>query len=131
MDVKEFDYDLPEELIAQTPLEERSNSKLMVVNRKTGAIEHKHFYDILDELNENDVLVLNNTKVLPSRLYGEKQDTKAKIEVLLLRELQKDEYEVLIRPARRIHVGSIVVFYDDKQNQILSLEVKEKKEEGT
>ncbi len=130
MDVKEFDYDLPEELIAQTPLEERSNSKLMVVNRKTGAIEHKHFYDILDELNENDVLVLNNTKVLPSRLYGEKQDTKAKIEVLLLRELQKDEYEVLVRPARRIHVGSIVVFYDDKQNQILSLEVKEKKEEG-
>ena len=86
MDVKYFDYDLPQELIAQTPLEKRSNSKLMVLDRKTGEIEHKYFYDIIDYLNENDVLVLNNTKVMPSRIYGEKVDTKAKIEFLLIKE---------------------------------------------
>ena len=90
MDVKYFDYDLPQELIAQTPLEKRSNSKLMVLDRKTGEIEHKYFYDIIDYLNENDVLVLNNTKVMPSRIYGEKVDTKAKIEFLLLKEKTKD-----------------------------------------
>ena len=107
MDVKEFDYELPEELIAQTPLEKRSDSRLMIVDKKTGEIEHKHFYDIIDYITENDVLVLNNTKVMPSRLYGEKKDTKAKIEVLLLRELKKDQYEVLVRPQRRVNVGKI------------------------
>ena len=125
MDVKYFDYDLPQELIAQTPLEKRSNSKLMVLDRKTGEIEHKYFYDIIDYLNENDVLVLNNTKVMPSRIYGEKVDTKAKIEFLLLKEKTKDCYECLIRPARRIKVGSVVRFSNE-----LECEVIEKYDEG-
>ncbi len=130
MDVKEFDYELPEELIAQTPLEKRSDSRLMIVDKKTGEIEHKHFYDIIDYITENDVLVLNNTKVMPSRLYGEKKDTKAKIEVLLLRELKKDQYEVLVRPQRRVNVGTIIDFKTSNNNIILSLEIIEKKEEG-
>ncbi len=125
MEVKDFDYDLPVELIAQTPLEKRSNSKLMVVNRKTGELEHKHFYDIINHLNKGDVLVLNNTKVMPSRIYGEKIDTKAKIEFLLLKEVNKDCYECLTRPARRVHVGTIVKFSDE-----LSCEVLEKYDEG-
>lgn len=125
MDVKDFDYVLPEELIAQTPLEKRSNSKLMVLNRINGDIEHKHFYDIIDYLNENDVLVLNNTKVMPSRIYGEKVDTKAKIELLLLKEVDKDCYECLTRPARRVKVGTIIKFSDE-----LTATVIEKRDEG-
>lgn len=125
MDVKDFDYDLPLELIAQTPLEKRSNSKLLVLNRTTGEIEHKHFYDIIEYLGSNDVLVLNNTKVMPSRIYGQKVDTGAKIEFLLLKEVDKDCYECLTRPARRIKVGTVVKFSDD-----LSLTVIEKKEDG-
>ena len=125
MEVKEFDYNLPVELIAQTPLEKRSNSKLMLLNRKDGSIDHKHFYDIIDYLNKDDVLVLNNTKVMPSRIYGEKIDTKAKIEFLLLKEVDKDCYECLVRPARRIKVGTQVKFSDE-----LSLEVIEKRDEG-
>ena len=85
MKVTDFDYELPEELIAQTPLEDRTSSRLLVLDKKTGEIEHKHFYDILDYLTDNDVLVLNDTKVLPSRIYGHKVDTNAFIEVLLLK----------------------------------------------
>lgn len=125
MEVKEFDYELPMECIAQTPLEKRSNSKLMLLDRKNGNIDHKHFYDIIDYLNKGDVLVLNNTKVMPSRIYGEKIDTHAKIEFLLLKEVDKDCYEALTRPARRIKVGTIVKFSDE-----LSLEVIEKRDEG-
>lgn len=125
MDVKDFDYDLPEELIAQTPLEHRSDSKLMVLDRKTGAIEHKHFYNIIDYLHKGDVLVLNNTKVMPSRIYGHKEDTDAKIEFLLLKETKKDCYECLVRPARRVKVGTKVRFSDE-----LEAEVLEKYDEG-
>ena len=125
MEVKDFDYELPAECIAQTPLEKRSNSKLMVLNRETGEITHKHFYDIIDYLQEGDVLVLNDTKVMPSRIYGEKIDTGAKIEFLLLKETEKDCYEALTRPARRIKVGTKVKFSEE-----LSLEVLEKKEDG-
>lgn len=125
MEVKDYDYELPMELIAQTPLEKRSDSKLMLLNRYTGEIEHKHFYDIIDYLNKDDVLVLNNTKVMPSRIYGEKEDTKAKIEFLLLKEIDKDCYEALTRPARRIKVGTKVKFSDE-----LKLEVIEKRDEG-
>ena len=107
--VSDFDYNLPEELIAQTPLEKRSGSRLLVVDRKNDKIEDKHFYDILDYLNNNDVLVLNNTKVFPSRIYGKKVDTNARIEVLLLKEIE-DYWEVLIRPSRRIKVGSVIDF---------------------
>ena len=125
MDVKDFDYILPEELIAQTPLEKRSNSKLMVLDRVSGMLQHKHFYDIIDYLNDNDVLVLNNTKVMPSRIYGEKVDTKAKIELLLLKEVDKDCYECLTRPARRVKVGTVIKFSDE-----LTATVIEKREEG-
>jgi len=125
MEVKDFDYELPSECIAQTPLEKRSNSKLMILDRKTGDITHKHFYEIIDYLHEGDVLVLNDTKVMPSRIYGEKEDTKAKIEFLLLKEVEKDCYETLVRPARRVKVGTKVRF-----NEELSLEVIEKRDEG-
>ena len=125
MEVKDFDYELPSECIAQTPLEKRSNSKLMVLNRRNGNITHKHFYEIIDYLHEGDVLVLNDTKVMPSRIYGEKIDTKAKIEFLLLKEVEKDCYETLVRPARRVKVGTKVKF-----NEELSLEVIEKRDEG-
>lgn len=109
MKVEEFDYYLPEELIAQTPLLDRSKSKLLVMDKITGDLAHKHFYEILDMLNSNDVLVLNNTKVLPSRIYGNKVDTKASIEVLLLKEID-NYWEVLVKPARRIKVGTIIDF---------------------
>ena len=122
MDVKDFDYELPLELIAQTPLEKRSDSRLEVVNRYTGEIEHKHFYDILDYLNSNDVLVLNDTKVMPSRIYGEKVDTNAKIEFLLLKEPTKDVYESLVKPARRIKIGTVIKFSDSLTGEIVSKE---------
>jgi len=122
MDVKDFDYELPLELIAQTPLDKRSNSKLEVVNRTTGEIEHKHFYDIIDYLTSNDVLVLNDTKVMPSRIFGEKIDTLAKIEFLLLKQTEKDVYESLVRPARRIKVGTQIKFSDSLMGEIVSKE---------
>lgn len=112
MKVEDFDYNLPLELIAQTPLNNRSESKLMVVDKKTGAISHHHFYEILDMLTENDVLVLNDTKVLPSRIYGKKVGTDAHIEMLLLKDLGDDVYEVLARPGRRLKVGTVVNFGD-------------------
>ena len=110
MRVDEFNYNLPEELIAQTPLEKRSNSKLLVLDKNTGQINHKHFYDIIDMLDSNDVLVLNDTKVLPSRIYGEKEDTKAFIELLLLKEVKPNVWKTLTKPARRVKEGTIVSF---------------------
>lgn len=109
MRVDYFNYDLPEELIAQTPLEDRSSSRLMVVDRFSGDISHHHFYDIVDLLDKDSVLVINDTKVLPSRIYGEKVDTKAKIELLLLKEVD-GYWEALCRPAKRIHVGTKIDF---------------------
>lgn len=120
MDVKEFDYYLPEELIAQTPLEKRSSSRLMVVNKKNGNIEHKHFYDIIDYFNENDVLVLNDTKVMPSRIYGKKVETNANIEFLLLKETRKDCYEALVKPARRVNVGTKIDFNGILEGTVVS-----------
>lgn len=116
--LSEFDYILPEELIAQRPTEKRENSRMMVLNRANHTIENKHFYDIVDLLNENHVLVLNNTKVLPARLYGYK-DTGAKIEVFLLKEKENHIWEVLIRPSKRVRVGTII-----KISETLSCEVK-------
>ncbi len=112
MNIEDFDYELPQELIAQTPIEKRDSSRLMVLNRKTEEIEHKHFYDIKDYLHEGDVLVLNDTKVLPARLIGEKEDTKAVIEVLLLKNIKNDIWECLTKPARRIKEGTVVSFGD-------------------
>lgn len=110
MKVEDFDYYLPEKLIAQTPLEKRDASRLMVLDKKTGRIEHKHFYDIINYLEEGDTLVLNDTKVLPARLIGEKEETKAVIEILLLKNIAGDDWECLVKPARRIKVGTVVTF---------------------
>jgi S-adenosylmethionine:tRNA ribosyltransferase-isomerase len=109
MKVDCFDYNLPEELIAQTPLEKRSSSRLLVLNRAKGSISDHHFYEISSMLGKDDVLVLNDTKVLPSRIYGEKTDTKAKIEFLLLRE-HPGYWETLVKPARRVKIGTTLSF---------------------
>lgn len=115
--LSEFDYELPEKLIAQKPSEKRENSRMMVLNREKHVIEHKHFYDILNLLDDNYVLILNDTKVLPARLYGYK-DTGAKIEVFLLKERENKKWEVLIKPSKRVRVGTII-----KISEELSCEV--------
>lgn len=112
MQLEEFDYYLPEELIAQTPLKERDHSRMLVLDKKTGEIEHKNFYDIIDYLEKGDTLVLNDTKVLPARLIGVKEETNAVIEILLLKDVQEDIWECLTKPARRIKEGTIVSFGD-------------------
>ncbi|MFD2656835.1 tRNA preQ1(34) S-adenosylmethionine ribosyltransferase-isomerase QueA [Gracilibacillus thailandensis] len=114
MEIEDFDFDLPEELIAQTPLEDRASSRLMVLNRENRSITHHHFYDILDFLKPGDCLVLNNTKVLPARLYGVKEDTGAKVEVLLLTQLEDDNWEVLVKPAKKVKVGTTISFGEGK-----------------
>ncbi len=110
MNLEDFDYYLPEELIAQTPLKDRSSSRLLVLNKNTGEIEHRHFYDIIDYLEKGDTLVLNDTKVIPARLIGTKEDTGAVIEVLLLKNTNDNVWETLVKPARRVKVGTIVSF---------------------
>lgn len=110
MKLEEFDFYLPEELIAQTPLLKRDTSKLLTINRKENTYEHKVFSDIVDYFNPGDTLVLNNTRVMPARLYGQKKDTGAAIEVLLLKNKEHNMWECLVKPAKRIKVGSIVSF---------------------
>lgn len=110
MKVSDFDYELDESLIAQTPIEKRDESKLMVLNRSNGSVLHKTFHNIIDYLEPGDALVLNDTKVIPARLIGEKEDTKALIEVLLLKDLGSDTWTSLVKPAKRIKVGTVVRF---------------------
>lgn len=112
MDIKQYDFKLPEELIAQVPLKDRTASRLMVCDRKEETIEHRHFADITDYLQPGDCLVLNDTKVLPARLYGAKEGTGGKVEVLLLHQTEDDEWEVLVKPAKKMKVGTKVVFGD-------------------
>lgn len=114
MKVEDFNYNLPEELIAQTPLEKRDASRLLVLDKKTGTIEHRHFKDIIDYLEKGDTLVLNDTKVLPARLIGQKEETFAIIEILLLKNTSGDNWECLVKPARRVKVGTIVNFGNGK-----------------
>ena len=114
MRVDDFDYFLPEELIAQVPIEQRDTSRLLVLDKETGEVNHKHFYDIIDYLDKGDTLVLNDTKVLPARLIGVKEETNAVIEILLLKNLSGDKWECLVKPARRIKEGTIVSFGDGK-----------------
>ncbi len=109
MKTSDFDYYLPEELIAQTPLKDRSSSRLLVLDKKSGNIEHKHFYDIIDYLNEGDVLVRNNTKVIPARIFGVKEETGAHVEVLLLKQID-DCYECLVGNAKVVKVGVQITF---------------------
>ena len=112
MKTDDFNFNLPEELIAQTPIEKRDASRLLVLDKKTGNISHKNFTDIIDYLDKDDVLVINNSKVIPARLIGEKEDTKAAIELLLLKEISRDTWECLTKPAKRIKEGTIVSFGD-------------------
>lgn len=110
MHVAEFDYNLPDELIAQTPIEPRDTSRLLVLHRQDGVMEHRIFRDIVDYLRPKDVLVINDTRVIPARLYGAKKDTGARVEVLLLRRLAEREWEALVRPGRRVRPGAILEF---------------------
>ncbi|MCI5857521.1 MAG: tRNA preQ1(34) S-adenosylmethionine ribosyltransferase-isomerase QueA [Agathobacter sp.] len=126
MDVKDFYYDLPEELIAQDPLEDRSSSRLMVLDKNTGAIQHKIFRDILEYLNPGDCLVLNNTKVIPARLFGVKEGTEAKIEILLLKRRENDIWETLVKPGKKAKPGTKISFGDG----ILKGEVLDVVEDG-
>jgi len=112
MKVEDFDFILPQELIAQTPLEKRDASRLMVLDVPTKTFKHKNFTDITDELNPGDTLVLNDTKVMPARLVGTKEETKATIELLLLTQLEKDRWEALAKPAKRLTIGAIIIFGD-------------------
>ena len=120
-----FNFNLPEELIAQYPADERDQSRLMVLNRKTGKIEHKLFKDVLEYFEEGDTFIFNNTKVFPARLYGNKEKTGAKIEVFLLRELNSSSklWDVLVDPARKIRVGNKLYFEDENGNDLLVAEV--------
>ena len=111
MKVTDFDYELPEELIAQTPIKKRDESRLMILNRKNQTIEHKIFRDIIDYLKPGDVLVRNNTKVIPARLYG-KKETGANVDFLLLNNIEKDIWETIVRPGNKLHVGTKVIFGD-------------------
>lgn len=122
MKTDDFDYYLPEELIAQTPIKERDHSKLLVMDKKTGDIIHERFDHIINYLNKGDVLVINNTKVIPARIIGSKEETGAVIEVLMLKELNNNEWECLCKPAKRVKVGTIIKFSDDLKVECTKVE---------
>ena len=126
MDVKDFYYDLPQELIAQDPLKDRSSSRLMVLDKNTGEVTHRVFKDITDYLRPGDCLVINNTKVIPARLYGVKEGTEAKIEILLLKRKENDIWETLVKPGKKAKPGTKLVFGDG----LLTAEVVDVVEEG-
>lgn len=126
MDVQQFDFELPEHLIAQHPLEDRTSSRLLVLNKETGEIQHQRFTNLIDHLVPGDVLVLNDSRVLPARLIGEKAETGAKIEVLLLKSLGEDRWETLVKPGKRVKPGTIVTF----GNGLLSCVCEEMTESG-
>ena len=128
MYINDFDYYLPEELIAQHPTDKRDESRLLVVDRKSGERFHKHFYDILDYLNPGDCLVMNNSKVIPARLFGIKEKTGAKVEFLLIKRKKDDIWEAMVRPGKKLHVGDRVAFSEDGS---LSAEILEHGEGGT
>lgn len=126
MKTSDFYYDLPEELIAQDPLEDRTASRLLVLDRKTGAVKHKIFSDVIDYLNKGDCLVINNTRVIPARLIGEKEGTGGKVEVLLLKRRANDVWETLVKPGKKLRPGARVTFGDGR----LKAEILEIAEEG-
>ena len=126
MNIEEYNYDLPEKFIAQVPLKNRSDSKLLLLEKENGNIKEEIFKNIVNYLEKGDVLVLNDTKVIPARIIGEKIDTKAVIELLLLKDVEGDIWECLARPGKRLHVGTIITFGND----LLKAEVIEKLDEG-
>ena len=126
MKTSDFYYDLPQEQIAQTPIEPRDHSRLMVLSRKDDSIEHKHFYDIIDYLNEGDTLIVNDSRVIPARIYGYKEDTGAKIEFLLLKQLDGKRWETLVKPGKKAKIGTRFIFGDG----LLTAEVVDVIEDG-
>lgn len=128
MNINDFDYNLPKELIAQKPAEKRDASRLMVVHRSDGSVEHRHFFNILDYLKPTDCLVLNNSKVLPARLFGIKEGTGAKVEFLLIKRISGDIWETMVKPGKRLKVGDAVSFSPDK---LFRAVVKDYGEDGT
>ena len=126
MKTSDFDYELPEELIAQTPMEPRDHSRLLVYHREDQRVEHLHFYDLPRFLRKGDVLVINETKVIPARLLGEKEDTGVPVELLLLKRLERDVWEALVRPGRRLKPGAVCTF----GNGLLKAEIIESAEDG-
>ncbi|MDO4748044.1 MAG: tRNA preQ1(34) S-adenosylmethionine ribosyltransferase-isomerase QueA, partial [Eubacteriales bacterium] len=126
MKTVDFYYDLPENLIAQTPLEPRDSSKMMVLSKADGNIDHKHFYDILDYLNEGDCLILNDSRVLPARIFGIKEDTGACVEFLMLRQIENNTWETLAKPGKKAKIGSKFTFGDG----IMTATVRDITEEG-
>ena len=128
MNVSDFDYELPLELIAQKPSEQRDGCRLLVIHRDTGLLEHKHFFDVIDYLNPGDCLVLNDSRVIPARIYGVKEDTGAHIEFLLSKHLEGPKWQTLVRPGRRLHEGDIVSF---GENGELKAKILERDEGGT
>ncbi|QBX94062.1 tRNA preQ1(34) S-adenosylmethionine ribosyltransferase-isomerase QueA [Lactiplantibacillus plantarum] len=124
--LEDFDYDLPHELIAQTPIKKRDSSRLLELGRQTGEMQDKHFYDIIDQLNPGDAVVMNNSRVMPARLYGVKPETGGHAEVLLLHNTEGDEWETLMKPAKRAKVGTVISFGDGK----LTATVTAEKEDG-
>ncbi|MBQ8151568.1 MAG: tRNA preQ1(34) S-adenosylmethionine ribosyltransferase-isomerase QueA, partial [Firmicutes bacterium] len=128
MKITDFDYHLPEELIAQKPADKRDCSRLLVVHRDSGKTEHKHFYDILEYLRPGDLMVLNNSKVLPARLFGVKEETGAKVEFLLIKRISGDDWETMVRPGRRLKPGDRVVF---SEHPLLKAEITGYGDDGT
>lgn len=126
LNVNDYDFELPEELIAQVPLLDRTSSRLLVLDRETGAIEHRHFRDVLEYLQAGDALVVNDSRVLPARLFGAKQETGGKVELLLLKQTEDDVWEALVKPAKKVRVGAIVEF----GNGLLRAECVEELPEG-
>ncbi|MCI5728428.1 MAG: tRNA preQ1(34) S-adenosylmethionine ribosyltransferase-isomerase QueA [Clostridia bacterium] len=126
MKTSDFSYDLPKELIAQTPVEPRDHSRLMVLHKESGEVEHRHFYDVIDYLNPGDCLIVNDSRVLPARLYGQKEGTGGHMEFLLLQNLGNDQWETLAKPGKKAKPGTIFTFGDGKLRAV----VKEVKEDG-
>jgi len=119
MNVEDYDFELPERLIAQTPLAERTSSRLLTLNKQTGATEHLHFYDILDKLNAGDTLILNDTRVMPARLHGVKPETGARVELLLLKNIEGDRWETLAKPGKKVKTGAVLRFGDELEAVVL------------
>ena len=121
MRIEDFDYELPEELIAQTPLKQRDACRLMVLDKETKTVEHHHFYDILNYVNPGDCLVLNDSRVIPARLFGTKEGTGAHIELLLIKRIDGDDWECMVRPGKRLHEGNTVILGDDFKAHIMGM----------
>ena len=121
MTVNDFDYNLPERLIAQTPLEKRDHSRLLVLNKKTGSIEHRHFYDIIDLLNPGDLLIVNDSKVIPARIFGTRAETGGVVEVLLLKALEENVWEVLVKPGKKARPGQVIEFNGEMAGTVLEI----------